>query len=400
MLRNVRLLFGKELLGAVRDRRTFFLTVLFPLIFYPLVLSVMSRFGEAERTRLETLVPTVLVVDRAADPTFSRELSETDAFYTASYGTLDTALADLKNDIGQIAMTVDKEEGGEGLGLDIVLYYDQADQVAALAAGRVRDFFEDYLRRVVNAKLEALGQPSFDELTPPLSVRVENVATGESFGRLILSRLLPYFMVLAILTGAMGLGAEITAGEKERSTIATLLVSQLSRTEIVLGKFMTVLTVSLVSSLLSAVGLLVGIRFFGRGLVPAGAPGGAIFALDLSAFGWMLVVLVPLAVILAALVVIVGSFARSQKEASTYLLPIYMVIVLVGMTSMTGSVAFQGARYLIPVANALYALQGIIVGDVVIGDLFYTLGANIVCGVLLIAAAVQLFKREAVLFRS
>jgi len=70
------------------------------------------------------------------------------------------------------------------------------------------------------------------------------------------------------------------------------------------------------------------------------------------------------------------------------------------MTSMTGSVSFEGARFLIPVANALYALQAIIVDDVVVRDLFYTLGANIVCGGLLIAAAVRLFKREAVLFRS
>jgi sodium transport system permease protein len=232
-----------------------------------------------------------------------------------------------------------------------------------------------------------------------MTIATVDVATGESIGRMILSRLLPYFMVLAILTGAMGLGAEITAGEKERSTIATLLVSQLSRTEIVLGKFFTVLTASLMSSLLSAVGLLIGVRFFGGGLSPMGA-GGAVFSLDLAAFGWMLVVLIPLAVILAALVIIVGSYARSQKEASTFLLPIYMVIVLVGMVSMTGSVNFEGARYLIPVANSLYALQAIILGDAALQNLLYTLAANVLSGAILIAAAVQLFKREAVLFRS
>jgi hypothetical protein len=285
MLRNVRLLFAKELLGAVRDRRTLFLTVLFPLIFYPLVLSVMSRFGEAERTRIETLVPTVLVVNQADDDTFAQELAQTDAFSVVSYRVFDDALADLEDDFGQILMTVDKESGGDGLGLQVVLYYDQTDQFTAIAAGRVREFLEEYLKRVVNNKLQQLGQPSFDDLTPPLSVSVQDVATGESFGRLILSRLLPYFMVLAILTGAMGLGAEVTAGEKERNTIATLLVSQLSRTEIVLGKFLAVLAVSLISSLLSAIGLMIGIRFFGGGLVPTGAAGSAIFQLDLYAFG-------------------------------------------------------------------------------------------------------------------
>jgi sodium transport system permease protein len=281
-----------------------------------------------------------------------------------------------------------------------VLQYDQTDQFSVIAAGRVREFLELYLKTVVNGKMLALYGETVDDLEPPLAVRVEDVSTGESVGRLILSRLLPYFMVLAILTGAMGLGAEITAGEKERNTIATLLVSQLSRTQIVLGKFLAVLTVSLVSSLLSAVGLLIGMRLSGGGLIPTGVAGGAVFNLGPQAFGWMLVALVPLAVILAALVVIVGSFARSQKEASTYLLPIYMVIVLVGMMSMTGSVTFEGLRYLIPVANALYALQAIIVGNVVTRDVLMTLGANVVCGALLIAAAVRLFKREAVLFRS
>jgi len=294
-------------------------------------------------------------------------------------------------------MMVDKESGGPGVGLEVTLYYDQTNQVAVMAAGRVRAFLEGYLKEVMRSKLDTLGL-DYDDLSPPLRVSIEDVASSDSVGRMILSRLLPYFMILAILTGAMGLGAEITAGEKERGTIATLLVSQLSRIEIVLGKFFTVLTVSLVSSLLSAVGLLIGVRFFGGGLTPAGSE--ATFALSLPSFGWMLVVLVPLAVILSALVIIVGSFARSQKEASTYLMPIYMVIVLVGLISMTGGVSFEGARFLIPIANALYALQEIIVGDLHFMHLIYTLVANVFCGGLLIAASIQVFKREAVLFRS
>ncbi|MDD4904126.1 MAG: ABC transporter permease, partial [Candidatus Bipolaricaulis sp.] len=347
MLRNVRLLFAKEMLGAVRDRRTLFLTVFFPLVFYPMVMSVMSRFTETERVRIEAMVPTVLVVDESGDRVFSERLAGATDFYIAASDDVETGLTALKDDGGQVLLAATKPSGGEGLGLSITLYYDQSNQMSVLAAGKVRQFLEGYLEHVVRDKLEALGM-SYDELSPPLSVQAVDVATGESVGRLLLSRLLPYFMVLAILAGAMGLGAEITAGEKERSTIATLLVSQLSRTEIVLGKFLTVLSISLVSSFLSAIGLLVGIRYFGGGLT-AGMSSGAVIHLDAAAFGWMLVVLVPLAVILAALVIIIGSYARSQKEASTYLLPIYMVIVLVGMVSMTGGASFRGAEFLIPV---------------------------------------------------
>jgi sodium transport system permease protein len=370
------------------------------LIFYPLILSVMGRFNEVERIRLESLTPAILLVNQSEDATFQSELDRSDAFYWMGEESVESGLAALRNEEGNLLMAVSKESGGEGFGLNVILYYDQSDQFAYAAAEQVRGFLESYLKRVVNEKLQALGMlEEVQAATPPLSIQTIDVATGESIGRMILSRLLPYFMVLAILTGAMGLGAEITAGEKERSTIATLLVSQLSRTEIVLGKFLTVLTASLVSSLLSAIGLLIGVRFFGGGLSPTGSAE-AVFSLDLPAFGWILVVLVPLAVILSALVIIVGSYARSQKEASTFLLPIYMVIVLVGMVSMTGSVTFEGIRYLIPVANALYALQAIILGDAALQNLFYTLAANVVSGALLIAAAVQLFKREAVLFRS
>jgi sodium transport system permease protein len=398
MWKNVRLLFSKELLGAVRDRRTLIMTIFFPLIFYPLILSVMGRFNEAERVRLETLTPAVILVDQTGDATFQSELQQSDAFYWLREPSVEEAVDALRDERGNLVMAVSKESGGEGIGLDVILYYDQSDQFAYAAAEQVRGFLEAYLRRVVEGKLEELGI-DYETLSPPMTIDTIDVATGESIGRMILSRLLPYFMVLAILTGAMGLGAEITAGEKERSTIATLLVSQLSRTEIVLGKFFTVLTASLMSSLLSAVGLLIGVRFFGGGLSPMGA-GGAVFSLDLAAFGWMLIVLIPLAVILAALVIIVGSYARSQKEASTFLLPIYMVIVLVGMVSMTGTVTFEGLRYLIPVANSLYALQAIILGDAALQNLLYTLASNVISGGILIAAAVQLFKREAVLFRS
>jgi sodium transport system permease protein len=399
MLKNIRLLFAKELLGAIRDRRTFFLTVVFPLLFYPMVVSVMSRFGEAERVRVETLVPMVLVVDTSGNAAFARELALTDEFHVQPYFDRERALDALRRDVGHVVMEVVRSPDEENLGLAVTLHYDQASQFSSLAAAGARRFLEGYRDHVVSAKLEALGH-NYGDLSPPLTVKTADVAAGESFGRAFLSRLLPYFMVLAVLAGAMGLGAEITAGEKERSTIATLLVSHLSRTEIVLGKFLTVLTISLSSCLLSALGLLIGVRAFGAGLTPSSLPTSAVFRIDVAAFGWMIAVLVPLAVILAALVVIVGTYARSQKEASTYLLPIYMVIVLVGMVSMAGTATFRGAQFLIPVANALYVLQSIIVGDVVFQDILLTLAANIVCGGVLIALAIQLFKREAVLFRS
>ena len=397
MWENIRLLFVKEIIGAVRDRRTLFLTVFFPLLFYPLIVGVMGHYTGAEQRRITEATPTVIVIDQANDPTFRAHLRSETLFIPFSEHDLTQGLADLHAKLAPVLMLVQKGSGGPGLGLDVTLYYNQGNQAALYAASRVQKFLENYLKDVLKAKLDALGL-DYNKLSPPLKVTTKDTGTSSAVGRMILSRLLPYFMVLAILTGAMGLGAEITAGEKERGTIATLLVSQLSRTEIVLGKFFAVLTVSLVSSILSAAGLLIGVRFFGSGLAPAGTH--ATFSIGMGDFAWMLGVLLPLAVILAALVIIVGSFARNQKEASAYLMPIYMVIVLVGIVSMTGGAKLAGASFLIPVANALYALQEIIMNNLNFQHLIYTLAANIACGGLLIAASIRLFKQETILFRS
>jgi sodium transport system permease protein len=397
MARNVRLLFFKELLGAVRDRRTLVLVVAFPLVFYPLVLAVMGRFAASEAPRWDAIAPSVAVVVRFEDPLLRQALlTATGLRFVA---TEDVAAARLQLDADTVDAVWVIDTVTPSMGLDSTLYYDRSDAAAAIAAERVRAVAASYDAAVARAAVDSRqGDRPGGSLA---GITTVHVGSAVPVARMLLSRLLPYFLVLAILTGAMSFGAEITAGEKERGTIATLLVSQLSRTQIVLGKFLGVLTVSLVSSLLSAIGLMMGLRLFGSGLFPSEPSGGLLsYGLGAPQLAGTLVVLVPLAVVIAALVIIVGSFARSQKEASTYLIPVYMVVVLVGLASMAGGASLSGVRHWIPVANALFALQDVILGEVRALELLYTLAANAVVGVALVAASVRLFRREAILFRS
>ncbi|UCF09896.1 MAG: ABC transporter permease [Candidatus Bipolaricaulota bacterium] len=398
MLTNVRLLFFKELLGAVRDRRTVLLTVIFPLVFYPLVLSVMGRVMSAEAPALDAAPATVAYVERVEDPWLAQAVGAATGVRALAMGEVTEALA--AHARGEVHLVAIPAAVGDGRERSVELHYDPADPLGVLAALRVREGIRTAQGEALRERLAAIGE-EHRSFAPDVIVTTVAAAAGEPTARIILSRLLPYFLVLAILTGAMNLGAEITAGEKERGTIATLLVSQLSRTEIVVGKFAAVLTVSLVSSVLSAVGLMVGLRFFGAGLAPGGAATGSSgFALGLAQLGWILLILVPLAIVIAALVIIVGSYARSQKEASTYLIPVYMVIVLVGLASMTGVGGVASTRFLIPVANALFALQGVILGAAEPLHLLYTFAANTALGALLVVVSVRLFLREAILFRS
>ena len=81
----------------------------------------------------------------------------------------------------------------------------------------------------------------------PFDWKEENVATGEQMGGKILGSILPYLMILLTLQGGIYAAIDLTAGEKEKATLETLLVSAASRFDIVMGKFLTVMTISIIS---------------------------------------------------------------------------------------------------------------------------------------------------------
>lgn len=388
-MKGALLLYRKELLQAVRDRRTVVMTLVFPVVFYPLLFGLMGDLIGRQEARLAELVPRVLVVIEGESPELVRALREQAGLAPSFFGDLQAALADLQQGQGDLVLRVVRvPERGE-LGYDLTLYYDAASQEGQAAVAKARAFLEEFFRELTLARLAEMGiEP--EEVEPPFSVQVVDVGGDGVLGRLLLAQLLPYFLVLSILSGALGFGAEITAGEKERGTIATLLSSRLSREEIVAGKFLAILTVALASTLVSGVGLLVGIRLFGASL--AGS-------LSLGVAGWILAVLVPLAVVLSAAVLIVGSFARTQKEASVYLLPLYMLIILLGVSIMLGTGRPEGPALAVPVAGAMAAIRAALSGTLTPTELGWTFLSSIPLGAALLWLSVRIHRSERVLFR-
>ena len=256
---------------------------------------------------------------------------------------------------------------------------------------RTKGVLENYLQKTLQQKLDSMGI-SYEDVTPPMEIEVNEVGSAATaIGQEVLKMMLPYFVILSIITAAMGLGAEITAGEKEKKTISTLLVSRLSREEIVLGKFLTVFLVATVAAVFSVVGLIYGLGLFGIDL--------PLSNLTPAVFGSILLTMLPLVAVLSALVISIGSFARTQKEANVYQTPVLMLVVLTGILSMTGGIDLGTFAYFIPLLNSLETFKELIVGTI---DLFH-IGATFLTTVplagLLVYLAIGLFKREDILFR-
>ena len=386
-MKGAWLLFRKEMLQAVRDRRTVFMTVAFPLIFYPLLFGVVGSFVEREQARLATLVPRLVVVSEGGDE-LVQALIEAPGFSVLLAGDLEQGRAALEEGAGEVLLFVRRVPARGELGYALTLYYDTTDQEAQVGAAKLKAFLSEYFQRLARERLAAMGMDP-EELSPPFTLKEVDLGGKEGLARALLSQLLPYFLVLSILSGAMGLGAEITAGEKERGTLATLLSSRLSREEIVLGKFMAVLAVSLITAVISAVGLMLGIRSFGAQL--GGVP--------VTSVAWVLVLLIPLAMDLSAVVIIVGSFARTQKEASAYLLPVTMLVIVLGISTTMGGGELSGAKLAIPIAGPMAAIKRALVGGLAVREVVWALLSSLVLAGLLLWLAVRLFRSEKVLFR-
>jgi sodium transport system permease protein len=292
-----------------------------------------------------------------------------------------------------------KLAAGEPMNVKIYMY--EGDLKSGFGADRLQKFFRDLRDRAVRERLKARSLP--DNLIHPFDIEQRNVAPAEKVGGAILGGLVPYFVILLCLTGAMYPAMDLTAGEKERGTMETILCSPVSRTHLVLGKFLMVLTASVATAVLSmssmAASFAVGKKMLqGMGHGPAGA------ALQIT-LTWKSVIAVfimvlPLAVLFSATLLAIALFAKSFKEAQSYISPLMIVVVLPAVAAVLPGVELSAGLALIPVLNTSLVSKEIMSGTYHWNYIALIFTSSCVYAAVAIAIAVKLFQREDVLFRT
>lgn len=208
----------------------------------------------------------------------------------------------------------------------------------------------------------------------------------------IIKGLLPFLLITFIFTGAMAVAPESIAGEKERGTIATLLVTPVKRSTLALGKVTALSIVALVSAASSFLGVMLSLpKMMGSELSLATFTAGTYLAIFAVLIVSMLVFIV--------LNSIISAYAKSIKEASGLAAPLMMVIMAVGVTTMFGSAATNNALYLIPIYNSVNILLSLFGGEFLVVPFILTMLSNL----LLTAGGVYLltvmFSNEKIMFR-
>jgi len=199
------------------------------------------------------------------------------------------------------------------------------------------------------------------------------------------------------MSGAMSIGLDAVAGEKERNTLGTLLVNKVSRTSIVVGKIISVMVVSFVSAIFTIGGL--GI-ILAVGLIFGGGGSSSAFAVFTP---WVIMglflILIPLSTVLVSIIILVGTFARNLKEASTYMTPVFFIVIFLGIMTMSINFDISKRVYFIPIASSVFAMKDLLLGKLTVSLLLLNIFVTVLAASILIYLCVKMFKSEKILFR-
>lgn len=227
------------------------------------------------------------------------------------------------------------------------------------------------------------------------AIKTDNTVTDnkKNAGQ-VLAMLLPMFIMTFIFAGALSIGADAIAGEKERGTLATLLMAPIKRNDIIIGKIVSTAVISILSAMSSFIGIIASFPFSKD-----------MFQIDTSIsysfvhYVQIFVILLVLGLLSSSLILIASTFAKSTKEATSYAMPLYIIAILASTISMfNNDLPKEIILYFIPIYNITLGLKGIFTFDLSSMQFLYIIIANVVVIVLTLMLLIRMFKSEKVMF--
>ena len=223
-----------------------------------------------------------------------------------------------------------------------------------------------------------------------------NLATDEDSMGKIFSMMMPFLLLIFLYSGCVAVAPESIAGEKERGTIATLLVTPMNRSHLALGKIISLSVIALLSGLSSFVGTMLSLpKLMGEAI--EGLPTNIYTTAD---YALLLGIILSTVLIMISLISIISAYAKTVKEAGTMVLPLMIVIMVVGVTSMMGGSEAQTAMawYLIPIYNSVQAMVGIFSFGYSITNVVITIAVNSIYAGIFSLILAKMFNSEKIMF--
>ena len=351
MKSNILTIIRKEFQRFFGDRRMLLSTVLLPGVMIYVIYSLMGTFMADRFTVGEEERPVVCVqaLPQSLEPVFA-QLPLTLQFVDDAAQAREAVASDAAAAYVQFPEAFDGSvaaydvQSGEAAP-NIKIYYNSASVASDSARAMLINALDAYESSLANRFDINAGADDYD------------LASERDLTGMIFSMMVPMLMLMFVFSGCMAVAPESIAGEKERGTIATLLVTPMKRSELAIGKIVSLSAIALLSGFSSFLGTILSLpKLMGM----SGAEMN-VSVYSIAAYGQLLLVVLSTVLVIIALISIISAFAKSVKEASTTISPLMVLVMLIGITSMLGNGApQQPLLYLIPLYNSVQAMNGIL----------------------------------------
>ncbi len=390
-------IFRKEFTDSVRDRRTLFMMVVFPLLLFPLLMTVVTRLQLSQMRKAEEKILRLSLVNEQYAPGIAELAASTPGLRLLPPVPADSAASLIQQDSldAVIVVAPDFREQVDAMRTGVLTLIFKSSEDYAIAKRRLHDIIDRYEKGLVERRFAALKIDR--SVVSAVTVRERDIATAkEKVGRSI-GGFIPYLFVIFCFMGSMYPAIDLAAGEKERGTIETLLTAPVGRFEILLGKFAVVVLAGLLSATVSMLGLYLALRQAKE--VPQELLQAVQGILDVPSVLLTLSLLLPLAIFFAGFLLSLSMFAKSYKEAQSIISPLAIVIILPVLIGMVPGFELNPVTALIPVLNVSLATKEIIAGTIRPELLTLVYLSLVVLAVLSLWACSRFFNREETIFR-
>jgi sodium transport system permease protein len=401
-LANVATIFKKEMTDTLRDRRTLIFMLLIPIAAIPLLIMGLSSLMVSQITKAREEISAVVIEGESFLPEDLRTLfAEAPGLSIKTEGEFEGK--DLREELKQgnlQALVVVSEGFGSNLEeespTEIEILYDESELKSEFARDKIEDILGDYKDQIIRQRMEQRDIST--SILTPFEIKSQNVAplqkmVGKKFGTF-----LPYLIIIMCFMGAMYPAIDLAAGEKERGTLETLLVSPATRGEFVIGKYLVILVTGIVAAFLSLGSLVFSMKYMVEDLVQDLSKM-LVIEFDIQTIILVFLIILPLAGIFAGVLLSVSIFARSFKEAQSYITALNMAIIFPLIVSLLPGVEMSYRMALIPVVNASLILKDAISGTIQWNYVLVALASNVILAIAALVFSKKWFEKELILFR-
>ncbi|MCF7920148.1 MAG: ABC transporter permease subunit [Candidatus Cloacimonetes bacterium] len=397
---KVKVIYFKEMLDLFRDRRTIITSVLLPIILYPFISMFIASVASRQETKLTEAVKTVYFYDNTgsaeADLLYEKlsQAETLDIKHTRNHSWNDNFRELVESNNIQAFISLEDSTAGEFQHLLARIYYNDTDEKSQKAYVSIRETINKTNWEIVSQRLRDINLD--EEILSAVDYAGDSVAAPQQILGALLGKFLAYMLIVLTLSSGSVVASDLVAGEKERGTLETILVSAVSRLELVTGKFLTIITFSFITVFMNIFSMYISTRhILGMAEIDMSQ-----VQVPFLSFIMIFVAMIPLATLFAGIQLSLSTYSRNIKECSSYQMPLLIIGMMFSMISIFPGFELNYGYALIPIMNFSLLLKNILIGEYHLGYFITVIASNLILALVALRISVSLFNKEEILFRT